>query len=49
MTSHPGQQLLVVSLRQLLYQPVVAIPRLLEGHNQGLAGLDYQYTGYTGA
>ena len=49
MTSHPGQQLLAVSLLQLLYQPVAAIPRLLVGCNQGPAGLDYRYTGYAGA
>ena len=49
MTSLPGQQLLAVSLQRLLYQPVAAIPWLLEGCNQGLVGLDYQYTGYAGA
>ena len=49
MTSHPRQQLLAVSLQRLLYQPVLAIPRLLEGRNQGPLGLDYRYTGYTGA
>ena len=49
MTSRSGQQLLVVSLWQLLYQPIVAIPQLLEGRNQGPAGLDYRYIGYDSA
>ena len=49
MTSHPRQQLLEVSLWRLLYQPIAAIPQLLEGRNQGLVGLDYRYTGYAGA
>ena len=49
MTSHPWQQLLVVSLQWLLYWPIAAIPQLSEGCNQGPVGLDYWYTGYAGA
>ena len=49
MTSHPGQPPLVESLQRLLCQPVAAILRQLEGRNQGPVGLDYQYTGDSGA
>ena len=49
MTSHPGQRLFVESLWQLLCWPVVAILWLLEGCNQGQVGLDYWYTGGSGA
>ena len=49
MTSCPGQQPLVESLRQLLCQPIAAILQQLEGWNQGLVGLDYRCTGDSGA
>ena len=44
MMSHPGQRPLVESLWQLPCQPIAAIPRWLEGNNQGPVGLDYRYT-----
>ena len=49
MMSHPRQRPLAESLWWLLYWPVTAILRQLGGCNQGPVGLDYRYTGSSGA
>ena len=45
----PPTRNLAISPQRLLCWPVAAIPRQLEGRNQGLMGLDYRCTGYSGA